>query len=203
MNENEVFLGDFRPNTLAMGPGRRACLWVRGCPINCAGCVTAEFIPKGKSEHVVSVGTITDWISEAIDQHKITGVSFSGGEPFVQARALATIARFARTRNLSILSWSGFALEFLRSSRAPDGAIELLKELDVLIDGPFIARLANEDPYRGSLNQRIHLLTECYTDSDFINAEVEMIIDAKMGHLVTRGVLGYQKLNAVLDILGI
>ena len=28
----------FVPFTRAEGPGERACLWVQGCPIRCAGC---------------------------------------------------------------------------------------------------------------------------------------------------------------------
>lgn len=42
---NIASVGHFEPTTRAMGPGLRACLWVRGCPIRCPRCATPEFIP--------------------------------------------------------------------------------------------------------------------------------------------------------------
>lgn len=196
-----VLVGAFEPATQAMGPGLRTCLWVRGCPMRCAGCATPEFLALGRPEHAVTVSDISAWIDRAIAEHGITGVSFSGGEPFTQAPALARIAEHARARGLSTLSWSGFVRAHLEGPQAPTGSRELLGQLDVLIDGPFVQRRANGDPLRGSENQRIHLLTDRHRSEEFTQADVEVRL-GQDGAVVTTGVMDYAATEAALALLG-
>ncbi|MDP3771597.1 MAG: 4Fe-4S single cluster domain-containing protein [bacterium] len=237
-----VSVGAFEPVTRAMGPGLRACLWVRGCPMRCAGCATPEFIPfpdghpyslrnhrdlptppsppsrseGGKqkiSPHPAGRGSEMGWgqhpisdvcelLDVAIAEHGITGISFSGGEPFAQAPALARIAEHARARGLSTLSWSGFTRKHLEGPRAPIGSRELLAALDVLIDGLFVQRRANGDPLRGSSNQRIHLLTDRHRAEEFAQADVEVRL-GRDGRIVTTGVMNYAMADAALALLGV
>ncbi len=50
--------------------------------------------------------------------------------------------------------WTGFLFEYLANDQTL--RIEFLKNIDVLIDGPFINHLYKPNlPYKGSLNQRI------------------------------------------------
>ena len=86
------------------------------------------------------------------------GLTISGGEPFEQPAALAALIRALRTHvDLEVLVFSGYLLEELR---AQGGAVdELLALIDLLIDGPFLQAAANTLQWRGSDNQRVHLLS--------------------------------------------
>lgn len=97
----------------------------------------------------------------------VTGLTFSGGEPFAQASSLARVARLARARrNLDIICFTGFLRAQLENNAPYPGARELLDQVDVLIDGPYIARLNDNLGLRGSSNQRIHYLTGRLTAFD-------------------------------------
>jgi len=60
---------------------------------------------------------------------------------------------------LSLLSYTGYTLEEVRSSSIPQHQ-QLLDQLDILIDGPYVEADSADLLWRGSANQRIHLLTE-------------------------------------------
>lgn len=195
-------VGSFEPRTEAMGPGVRACLWVAGCSIGCIGCATPEFIPRDSGTER-TVERACNAIDRAIDAHGIEGVSFSGGEPFEQAAALAEVARHVRARGLSVLSWSGYRHERLVSDRAPAGANALLAELDVLIDGAYVAaKMPGSGPLRGSSNQRIIRLTDRYAESDF----TDRVLEARFGDdgkLVFTGVDDTGAMRTFLRLMGV
>jgi anaerobic ribonucleoside-triphosphate reductase activating protein len=196
-----VRVGAFEPLTQAMGPGRRACLWVAGCSLNCKGCATPEFIPRESGTERPVADVIAE-IFAAADQHGLEGVSFSGGEPFQQAEALAVIAAAVRERGLSTVSWSGYVRRHLEGASAPAGAAALLSRLDVLIDGRFVERRMGGGPLRGSSNQRIHLLTERYAEGDFTDRVIEAHADAASGKLVVNGVDDMRGLRVFLQMFG-
>ena len=81
------------------------------------------------------------------------GVTFSGGDPMYQAAGFAELARAIHQRTQKdIWCFTGFTFESLIH---PDQR-ELLAELDVLVDGPFVQALHDPDLlFRGSSNQRI------------------------------------------------
>ncbi len=82
------------------------------------------------------------------------GVTFSGGEPFAQAEGYAELARALKEKGYEIASYSGYTFEQLLHGTAAQK--DLLAQLDVLIDGPFIlAERSLETPFRGSKNQRV------------------------------------------------
>ncbi|MFA4955236.1 MAG: 4Fe-4S single cluster domain-containing protein [Patescibacteria group bacterium] len=197
-----INVGAIEACTRAMGPGQRFCLWVRGCPLRCADCATPQFLAREAASEI-SLQEILAQLDEAEQMYAIQGVSFSGGEPFTQAAALAQVARHARSLDLSVLAWSGFTLAALRSPNAPSGAEELLAELDVLIDGPFIrAQITDRLPLRGSANQRLHLLTDRHDVADFESSTLEATLDPATGQLVMSGVIDATAARAILDLLG-
>ena len=82
------------------------------------------------------------------------GVTFSGGEPFAQAEGYLELAKALKEKGYEVASYSGYTFEQLLSGTAAQK--ELLRYIDVLIDGPFIlAEKSLEVPFRGSKNQRI------------------------------------------------
>jgi len=89
------------------------------------------------------------------------GICFSGGEPFLQADALAPLGERARRAGFGVVSYSGYTREELEAGD-PAGSQRLLGMLDLLIDGPFIQEQAAVLLFRGSRNQRIHFLSPRY-----------------------------------------
>ena len=82
------------------------------------------------------------------------GVTFSGGEPFAQPEGFAKLAKLLKARGKEVASYSGYTFEQLL--RGTPAQRELLKTIDVLIDGPFLlAEKSLELSFRGSRNQRI------------------------------------------------
>ncbi len=143
--------------TRVLGPGLRAVVWVRGCPLNCAGCISAEDIPF-EGGTTVGVDELADRLHAL--PAEVTGVTFSGGEPMAQAGALAALVdRLRSRRDWSVMSYSGFTLQHLRR-HGDDGQRALLDRLDVLVDGPYLLRRHTALRWRGSANQRLHFLTD-------------------------------------------
>lgn len=199
----KLLVGRYLADTISMGPGLRAVVWVAGCSINCKGCATPKLIGKerGVWRTVEEVG---EWLARDKAAHGIEGVSFSGGEPFEQASGLADVARIARGLGLSTLSWSGYTRAQLEGPKAPPGAAALLAELDVLIDGPFMLKKMAGDTYRGSSNQVIHYLTDRYGPADFAEAHLDVRLPESPGDpLVISGVADTVPLRAALQLLGL
>jgi anaerobic ribonucleoside-triphosphate reductase activating protein len=141
--------------TQALGPGMRAVVWVQGCPLACRGCLAPEWIP-----FVPAMQLVPEEILEQIDLDSISGLTFSGGEPMAQAGGLAALARLARQKKeLDLICFTGYRYERLLRDPPNEGVRELLAEIDVLIDGPFIQALHDSIGLRGSSNQRILHLT--------------------------------------------
>lgn len=140
------------------GPGIRFTIFAQGCPLRCVGCHNPD-------THDFAGGYLVD-VSElfsAINQGKlITGVTFSGGEPFAQAEACAGLAKLIKQKrpDLNILSYSGYYYnDLLKMVETSPGINEFLKYLDVLIEGPYeISKRDLDLAFRGSSNQNIMLL---------------------------------------------
>lgn len=164
--------------TLALGPGLRAALWLQGCPFHCPGCISPEWIPQQPNRLVAPA----DLLDELLVHPDIDGLTFSGGEPMLQAAGLAELIRLAHIRrpSLTVICFTGYMLEDLQSERYNLPAVhELLAWVDVLIDGPYIAIQDNNRGLRGSFNQHIHYLSERLAGYDLENgprrAEIRII----------------------------
>ncbi|MFO7906583.1 MAG: 4Fe-4S single cluster domain-containing protein [Planctomycetota bacterium] len=141
-----------------LGPGRRAVLWVQGCPSRCPGCVAPETQPFRGGQQM-DVASLAEELSHVPD---IEGVTFSGGEPLAQAAALLNLVDSIRlNRDLSFMSYTGYALEYLHQ-RGTAAQKAFLRRLDILVDGPYVASRHTDLRWRGSDNQRVHLLTPRY-----------------------------------------
>ena len=109
------------------------------------------------------------------------GLSFSGGEPFQQALALADLARRVRGAwpEVSLLAFTGYTLEDLRGASAPTGSASLLAQLDLLVDGPYLREAETVRPWRASANQRLWVLGR-RTEKSFKNAPLATEIQAEI-----------------------
>ncbi|WP_019500008.1 4Fe-4S single cluster domain-containing protein [Pseudanabaena sp. PCC 6802] len=149
-------------NSEVNGPGCRAVVWVQGCLRACPGCFNPGSWPFETNQLI----TVDALLESILSNPRNEGVTFSGGEPFWQAPALAQLARQAKAHGLNVMSFTGFTLEELQGTRAPAGAGELLQELDILVDGPYVESLAIHAPDSlvSSRNQRVHLFNPALHD---------------------------------------
>lgn len=134
-------------DSIVDGPGLRNTLFVQGCSHHCAGCHNPE--------------TWSHQTKKLMDQQEIlhallankNDVTFSGGEPFEQAKALEPIAKILKENGVNLWSYSGYTFEELIQQ---EDQLNLLKHIDVLVDGRFILEQRSlELKFKGSKNQRI------------------------------------------------
>ena len=133
------------------GPGFRYVIFVQGCTHGCRGCHNPD-------THALDGGYAvdTDSLVGDIKQSRcIDGVTFSGGEPFLQAEAFIHIAEKLKELNINIVCYTGFTFEEWIQSRN-ESHMKLLRLTDMLIDGPYVEELKDLGlTYRGSKNQRV------------------------------------------------
>jgi len=137
-------------DSIVDGPGIRTVVFSQGCPHHCRGCHNPETWEFGCGTKV-SVETVIEIIQS---NPLCRGVTFSGGEPFAQAEAFTRLARILKEKKYEVASYTGYTFEALLQGTLAQK--ELLKNIDILIDGPFIlSEKSLEISFRGSKNQRI------------------------------------------------
>ncbi len=137
-------------DSIVDGPGIRTTIFCQGCPHHCPGCHNPETWDFGCGTQV----PVEDLVDVVRSNPLCRGVTFSGGEPFAQAKGFAKLARLLKEKGYEVASYSGYTFEELLEGS--DDQKELLSAIDILIDGPFIqAQKSLEIAFRGSRNQRI------------------------------------------------
>ena len=140
---------DVIEDTMVDGPGFRTSIYCAGCRHRCPGCHNPQSWAFDAG-HDMTV----EQLMRIIEADPYTqGVTFSGGDPMYQAAAFAELARqIHRRTQKDIWCYTGFTFESL----IHDDQRELLTEVDVLVDGPFVESLHDPDLlFRGSSNQRL------------------------------------------------
>lgn len=150
------------------GPGIRFVVFTQGCPHHCKGCHNPEsHSPDGGYD--CEVGTI---LGEIQKDPLLSGVTFSGGEPFTQPEELIELGSAVRALGLGLIIYTGYLAEDLLASENPQ--IKRLFELaDYVIDGKFVMEQRNlELRFRGSDNQRIVDVQETLKSGAVVTAEL-------------------------------
>ena len=131
------------------GPGFRTSIYCAGCRHACPGCHNPQSWDFGGGREMTGEELMRTIVSDPVTR----GVTFSGGDPMYQAAGFAELARAIHTyTQKDVWCYTGFTFESL----IQDDQRELLAELDVLVDGPFIQSLRDESLlFRGSSNQRL------------------------------------------------
>lgn len=138
-------------DSIVDGPGLRFTVFTQGCPHDCPGCHNQETHPfdGGRETTVEALG------AEMLRNPLTDGLTLSGGDPFLQGEACALLARLAHEKGLDVWVYTGYTYETLLEQGVPEH-LDLLAEVDVLVDGPFVLALKSyEAKFRGSSNQRL------------------------------------------------
>ena len=137
-------------NSIVDGPGIRMAIFMQGCLHKCKGCHNPTSWPIYGG---IRMDT-EEFKKEMAKDPLLTGITLSGGEPFLQPLAALDLARAAHQRNLSVWCYTGYTYEQILEWE--DARKDLLREIDVLVDGPFEEdKKSLEIPWRGSTNQRL------------------------------------------------
>lgn len=145
----ELRILDIVEDTMVDGPGFRTAIYCAGCCHACPGCHNPQSWDFGGGRAM----TVQQLMSVVEADPFTRGVTFSGGDPMYQAAAFAELARqIHRRTQKDVWCYTGFTFESL----IHDDQRELLAEVDVLVDGPFVQSLRDPDLlFRGSSNQRL------------------------------------------------
>ena len=147
----QLRIAGVEPESIVDGPGYRLAVFVQGCPHGCPECHNPE-------THDFEGGKVVDTaeiIAHLGKNPLVRGLTLSGGEPMLKAEALLEIAQAAKARGMNVWCYTGYTLEQLMEADDP-AQQRLLGEIDVLVDGPYIAcqrSLALQ--FCGSRNQRL------------------------------------------------
>lgn len=135
------------------GPGFRFVVFTQGCPHHCEGCHNPE-------SHDPSGGydcEIDKIVSEVEKNPLLSGVTFSGGEPFCQVKPLIELAQKVIHLGKNLIIYTGYQMEtLLKMGETQPEILELIGLADMIVDGPFILQQRDLNLlFRGSLNQRV------------------------------------------------
>lgn len=151
--EQTIRLYGLVTDSIVDGQGYRTAIFTQGCPHHCEGCHN----PQSHDVHAGTVWTLDDVEAKFTGNPLLSGITLSGGEPFLQSAACVQLARRAHAKGLNVWIYSGYTLEELQlMARRDQEVAALLQECDVLVDGPFMKGKRSLDlEFCGSSNQRL------------------------------------------------
>ena len=135
---------------ISNGPGVRVSIFFQGCEFHCKNCFNPETWNFDKGEEFTD--EVIEKVLDLCKEDHIAGLSILGGEPMHPKNIEGTkkLAKIFKEKypNKNIWVWSGFLFENIDK--------EVLKYIDVLVDGQFKTELFNPKlKYKGSSNQRV------------------------------------------------
>lgn len=140
---------------ISNGDGVRTSLFVSGCNHHCEGCFNSIAWDFNYGEEYTD--DVKNKIIESIKPHYIQGISILGGEPLDEKNintVESLIKEIKQNEELSektVWVYTGYEFEYILEKHP-----EILKYIDVLVDGKFILELKDLSlKFKGSSNQRI------------------------------------------------
>ena len=168
---------EIKTTDIANGEGVRVSLFVSGCRRHCKGCFNAMTWDFGYGKPFDE--RVEEFILNALAPDYIAGLTLLGGDPFEpeNQRALYPFVKKVRERfpQKNIWCYTGYTYEkgSLKEQEAKtEVTTQLLKLLDVLVDGKFIEELKDiRLKFKGSSNQRIIDLKKSFEtdETEFLN----------------------------------
>ena len=141
------------------GEGLRVVLWVSGCSHHCHACQNA--VTWDSNDGLVFDDAAKKEIFDELEKDWCSGITLSGGDPlFLGNRCeISKLVKEIREKfkDKTIWLYTGYTFEELLEQMKTDKDLDtILNNIDVLLDGRFVLRLASEKiHYVGSSNQCI------------------------------------------------
>lgn len=127
-------------NSRANGHGTRYTIWVQGCDRRCPGC----FNPETHSHKSNTLVDVRELIQDVLNTRGIDGITLSGGEPLLQARELAVLAKAVQGAGLTVMMFTGYPT----MPNSPD-VKNLLRYTDMVIAGEYDGSKPGKTPLVG------------------------------------------------------
>lgn len=155
---SEIRISGMIDESIVDGPGLRMTVFVQGCPHHCKGCHNPQTHDFDGGE----VKSIMEIFESFKENPLLSGITFSGGEPFCQPRPLSRLGQLVKGEGQNVVTYTGYTYEqLLEMSKTDEGVKDLLEVTDILIDGPYVEEKRDLDlKYRGSSNQKIIILNK-------------------------------------------
>ena len=144
-----ISLSGVTGDSIVDGPGLRLTIFTQGCLHHCPGCHN----PQTHDPEGGSWADTEDILAAAAENPLLDGITLSGGDPFLQPVPCLALAEGAHKIGLNVWTYTGYTWEALLEENDAE-KLALLKETDVLVDGPFLlAERSLELRFCGSRNQ--------------------------------------------------
>jgi len=136
-------------DSIVDGPGLRLTVFAQGCPHGCKGCHNPH-THDSEGGYFIDI----DEIIEKVEKNPLlSGITLSGGEPFMQVEAMGELALEICGMGLDVIVYTGYTWEELMADEA---FMPLISAVDYIVDGRFELGLRTLDmPFVGSSNQRV------------------------------------------------
>ena len=146
-----ISLSGVTGDSIVDGPGLPLTIFTQGCLHHCPGCHN----PQTHDPEGGSWADTEDILAAAAENPLLDGITLSGGDPFLQPVPCLALAEGAHKIGLNVWTYTGYTWEALLEENDAE-KLALLKETDVLVDGPFLlAERSLELRFCGSRNQRL------------------------------------------------
>ena len=146
-----ISLSGVTGDSIVDGPGLRLTIFTQGCLHHCPGCHN----PQTHDPEGGSWADTEDILAAAAENPLLDGITLSGGDPFMQPVPCLALAEGAHKIGLNVWTYTGYTWEALLEENDAE-KLALLKETDVLVDGPFLlAERSLELRFCCSRNQRL------------------------------------------------
>ena len=126
-------------HSLRNGPGRRLVIWTQGCNFHCPGCFNPDTHPLNGGENMD-----VERLAERINTDSaIDGITISGGEPLLHAKALEQLL-YLLTPSLTKILYSGYSVNEIANNSE---LMHVIRLFDLAIMGRYEQSL--DHPYLG------------------------------------------------------
>ncbi len=162
LKNTKLRIAGYQHESIVDGKGIRTTVFFQGCDFHCIACHN----PHTHDKNAGTLVTALEVYEEIFSSKLAKGVTFSGGEPFLQEEALRNLAKVCTNVGRDVTIYTGHELDEILSSHycQNEEKLQLRKEIldnyvNTLITGRFVQALKTyEKAFVGSSNQQIHTL---------------------------------------------
>ena len=157
-----MHIGEIYKADSANGPGMRVSVFVSGCTIHCKGCFNSKTWDFNYGH--LWTKEQEDYLIKELSLSYYRGLTVLGGEPFEPQNQPAVSELILRVKkelpkkDIWVYTGNTYDINLVPggSRYISDYTDQILDNIDVLVDGPFVlAQKSMDIDFRGSTNQRI------------------------------------------------